>query len=966
MMLRTTCVAFALVSAVGPLGSEPVSKVPHSVLTSEALRPFDAKDFALAYEVLLGNGDLERAFLVAQQAVLVAPLDRQWRRKLAQVCEWTQRPDMAAAQWLALFKQGDHANDTTLAVIRLAPLTDEPLLAIQAWSERAKLQPLTDDQWRDVYTLFEAAAEPAKGALFFENQFAMRKNPALLAYAARLAENAGDDDHALRLFVQRANMAPFSMEMVLKAVVNLVRREKLSEALDMMQAHTQQVPADAIDYWRLLGQVAWQARAYDVAESAYSQYSHLPQATLADWSRLIFLVRQKYPAEAADLALQAYRRFGSIEQLLLSLGLYAELGDLIAQSRVYGAMDAKADAAVLQSPRFLLMRAQFHQRQKQSELAWADLRAALAKSPNDKDVVLAALWFLIDTQRIQLLPSFLNVHVSQAELNPAYWQVYAVANQVLEQHKTAVRWYTKAVANKPDDALMLLNYADSLERTNQRGMADRIRRHAWMLLKAQYPTPQSVHAISQSQELLALARLSLQNTPGDPGLGLVREWVNQMRGLPDAQQNEQTLALVLGWAILKEQFGNARSWLWRRYASQSQLAAPLWGLSQTALQLKDSQTMGELLSRHANGLPIYNRYDTAYELGHVQQALDIAFKGMTHQNDESLHDRFRQHVPLHANYLQLGLTTDRQGAFDNQHLQFETRLMIQPKLHLVLTSSSQRQHSGDLVLSKVTPAADRLASVKLLWMGTRGATSLTLGRRDELAGLTSFRLGQSTQWGSRLNLEGGIDFQTESTVSLPMRVAGYENSVYGSANYVLGKREYFRISPRLAHYFTQFGDSLGRSHTLDLEFGYRIRTEYPDWRLRGFVTRQQFSRSSGLSAQALGRLPTEVQLAATNGAIEPVAYFIPESSTTWGGCLGMGENLGGQNLQTVYSRGWRPFMDVCFNHNTLSGSGINSTLGLAGSVTGEDHLLLQLQNSDATQPGSAATKALAMRYRRYF
>lgn len=966
MMQRSALARFVLLCAACTLHAEPAPNAPKPAISSEALRPFDAQDFALAYDVLLGTGDLKRAFLVAQQAVLAAPQDRTWRRKLAQVSEWTQRPEVAAQQWLALFKQGDRANDTVLAVIRLAPVLDQPMLAIEAWREQAKQKPLTDVQWRDVYALFEAAAEPAKGSQFFETQFAVAHNPLLLALAASLAENAGDDERALRLFVQRADLAPFSMDIVLKAVVNLVRRNKMPQALAVMQSHANKVPAEAVEYWRLLGQVAWEARDYDVAESAYSKSARLPQGTAADWSRLIFLVRQQHPAQAADLALQAYRRFGSIDQLLLGLGLYVELGDMGAQARVFGSMDAHSEALARQAPRFLLMRAQFHQQQKKPDLAWADLSDALKQSPKDKDVVLASLWFLIDAQRVDLLPAFLRVHGSQAALDPSYWQAFAVANQVLEQHKSAVAWYAKVVTQKSDDALVLLNYADALERTKQRGMADRMRRHAWQLLKDKYPTPQSVQALAQNPELLALARLSLQNEPGDPGLGLVREWVSQMRGLPDAQQNEQTLALVLGWAIVKEQFGNARSWLWRRYASQTRFAAPLWGLSQTVLQLKDTETMATLLSRQADSMPIYNRYDIAYELGHVQQALDIAFKGMAHQEDEPLYDRFRQHAPLHANYLQLGLAIDDQGSFDSRNLHFETRLVINSRLHLVMTGARQAQSASETVLAALTPSTERLTSAKLLWLGGRGVTSLTLAQRDELAGLTSFSLGQALQWGGRLNLEAGVDWRSESTVSQPMRVAGYENSLHGSANYTLGKREYFRIAPRFARYFTQFGDDLGSSSSLEIEFGYRIRTEYPDWRWRGFASRQVFSRSSSLNAQALARLPAAVQTAVSNSSIDPVAYFMPESSSTWGTCLGMGENLGGQSLQATYSKAWRPFFDLCLNHNTLGGSGLNSTLGLAGSVMGEDHLLMQLQNSDGTQPGSAPTKALAVRYRRYF
>jgi polysaccharide biosynthesis protein PelB len=254
------------------------------------------------------------------------------------------------------------------------------------------------------------------------------------------------------------------------------------------------------------------------------------------------------------------------------------------------------------------------------------------------------------------------------------------------------------------------------------------------------------------------------------------------------------------------------------------------------------------------------------------------------------------------------------------------------------------------------------------WLGERGETSLTIARRKELDGLMSFRLQQSLQWGGRLNLEAGLDVRNESSVSLPMQVAGYEHSVYGAANYTLGKREYFRVAPRYARYFTQSGDALGDGRTLDLEFGYRIRTEYPDWRLRTFLNRQLFSRPSAYSPELAARLPTDFVAAVIRDLsfTDQVTYFIPNSSTTLGACWGMGENLGGQSLQGTYSRAWRPFFDLCLNHNTLNGTGLNGTFGVAGSVTGEDHLLMQLQGSDGTQPGSSPTNSLAVRYRRYF
>jgi predicted Zn-dependent protease len=932
----------------------------------ETLLPFNQQDFALAFDVLVGAGDLPHAFAVAQKAVQSVPQDGDWRRKLARVSEWTQQPIVAVEQWMALFQQGDRSPETVAAVIRLAPLVDKPMLAVQAWTAHAEKSRMTDTQWHDIFVLYENASEPIQGSHFFEALFKSKKYPLLLEYAAQLAENAGDDERALTLLQQRAKLEPFSVNIVLRAVVNLVRRDKMPQALALLRTYEHQVPAASFEYWRLLSQIAWDSGHFETATGAYQRFAVLPQATSADWSRLIFLVRQKHPAQAAQLSLDAYRRFGAMDQLLLGLGIFAEQGDFAAQERVFKSLGTKDLEKAEQHLRFLMIRAQFYQHQKQSDLAWLDLRRALQKSPQDVDVVLANLWFLIDGQRTEWLTRYLKTYSPQASKNSAYWLAYAAAQQTLNQHAEAVHWYAKAVKLHADDPLVLLNYADALERMHRIGMAERIRRHAWLLLKSKYPNPPTSLSQGQSAELLAFSRLALLDQPGDPAFNRVRQLVSELRGVPNVQQDAQSLNLVLGWSILKEQFENARLWMWRRYTQQTFTAAPLWGQSQTALQLKDSQSMDHLLQTQSQDMPIYNRYDTAYALGHVQQALDIAFKGMSGQEDEALHDRFRQHAPLQAHYLELRTWADSQGSLDNHGLQFETRLAISSQLHLTIRAVRHLQSSSDPVLASLAPGTDRLGSIQASWLGARGTTLLTLFRREELDGLTGFKLSESYQWGGRLNLEGTLDFRNESTVSQALRVAGYENSVSGSANYVLGKREYLRVAPKFSNYYTQFGDYLGSGRSIDMEAGYRLRTEYPDWRLRSFVTHQRFSPDGSLSATTAVPLPMGWQTYLGAGVVDPVAYFIPQGSTTWGACLGMGENLSGQNLQTVYSRAWRPFTDVCLSRNSATGNGMNGSLGLAGSVTGEDHLQLLFQYSDGTAPGSTSTNVLSARYRHYF
>lgn len=992
-------VSLAPVAKGEPVSPQILRKMPEAPTGGDLLRTFNQDDFVLAYDTFLGSGDLQRAFAVAQKAVQQVPNDSVWRRKLAHVAEWAQRPAVAAEQWRALFQMGDRSAETVSAVIRLAASLEDQSIVLQAWAARVNNTMLTESQWEEVFNLYESTAEPSKGSLFFEAQFQQKRNPLLLVYAARLAENAGEDARAGALFSQRAQMAPFSMDIVLRAVVSLIRRDHLREALVLMQTYEDKVAPEAADFWRLLSQVAWELRDYDAAQGAYQRFAQTKEATTAEWSRLVFLVRQKHPVQAAGLALEAYRRFGAVDQLLLGLGIFAEINDTPALARVFKSLSAQETAKAEDDVRFLLIRAQFQQRQKKPDLAWNDLRRALQKSPADNDVALASLWFLIDEKQVLDLSAALQRYAPQAAKTPAYWLAYAAANQVLDRHREAATWYAREVGRDNPDPLMLLNYADALERSQRTGMAERVRRHAWLSLKQKFPQAPNLQNLGKNPELLAMVRLALVNQPGDPGLQLVRQLSSQLRGVPvDPADNGQTEALVLGWAIVKEQFSNARAWMWLRYARQSQTAPPLWGNSQVALQLGETDIMNRLLTQDSAGLPIYNRYDTAYALGHVKQAQDIAFKGMAAQDgDETLYDRYRQHLPLQANYIQLRATHADLGSVEqqsalldadglqklqkvrlgevvNQGLHWEVRLVPHPKLHLLVGGSRVGQ-SGEAssdatsinsVYTRAALVSDRLHSIEARWLGERGDSSVTVFRREEWQGVSGLRMSQSLQWGGRLNLEAGLDYRTDSTLSLPMQVFGYESGLHASLNYTLGKREYVRITPRVSRYYTQFGDYLGSGRALDLEAGYRIRTEYPDWRVRAFATYLRTSPAEGVGEAFKASLPQPVRVAIGSGDFDPVAFLIPQGSTNYGVCVSMGENLGGQNLQTVYSRAWRPFLDFCLNDNTVSGSGYTGTLGMAGSVTGEDHLSVQLQSSDGFVSGAGMTRSLGLRYRHYF
>ncbi|HEY4370615.1 MAG TPA: tetratricopeptide repeat protein [Burkholderiales bacterium] len=990
---RGTVVADAAVPLEPPAppasASSPAVPAQNNAIDANGeLRPFNQEDFALAFDIFAGAGDLKRAYLVAEKAVAGAPDDLEWRLKLAHVAEWTQRPQVAWAQRDYMFRHGDRGGETLDALLRLAPVAPNYDTVIAVWQYKAAQGNLTPTQWTEVAQLFDLAARPRDGSLFFEAQFRKRGDAKFLAQAAQLSENAGDDERAYQLYRERLRLKPFSVDLALHAVVFLLRRDRARDAYDLMQEHAAEVPADALDFWRILAQTSWELSELNTAENAYRKYlgaAKNPDA--ADWSRLIALVRQRHPGEAAQLALEVYRRYDNLDYLIVALTLKTDANDFTSQARIFAGMSPAETAKAEKDNRFLVLRAQYYQGIGAPDRAWGDFRRALASGVQDSDVTVPALWFLIDTRRKAELIALLKQLEPAAQADSAYWVAFAAANHALDRYREAIYWYRRELARKPDDSLLALNYADALDRYQLTGVADRVRQQVWQRLRGQLQLDKPTVPLDPDPDLLAVTRLALLNRPGDPALALVREVAAQLRGLPTSTGDDrETRALIIAWAVSTEQFRNARAWMWLRYASSAaeRIATrrdnfdprradrrgtpPLWAEIQTALQLNDTQTMDRLLQTHADGLPIYNRYDTAYALNHWQQALDIAFHGMEQSGvDDELHDRFRQHAPLYANYLQLQLSRSVYGDLGSRGLQVEGRYALTRNIQLKAGYTKNIQGTDDPEFNTLAPHTDRLTSLEAIWLqGEENSNSLAIFRHNEVANLTGARYTLNYRFDRRFSLDGAVEYRGNATESIPLRVAGYTNNVRFGLSYNLSKREYVRIAPQYDRFYTQFGDYVGSATQVETEAGYRIRTEYPDLRARVFATRQLVNRNGAIGPATIARLPQAVRDAIGDGSLSSTGYFLPDGSTNVGACLGGGENLGGVNLQDTYTRAWRPFFEACEQHNSVNGAGYLGYIGIAGSVIGPDHLSLRLDISRGGTGAGNFARTLALRYRYYF
>jgi hypothetical protein len=943
--------------------------------TPGSLRAFNQDDYALAFTVFLGNRDLPRALRVASEAVRSVPTNLEWRRKLARLADWTSQPLLAWEHWYYLFQHGDRTPETSSAVLRLAPLAAQPDPAITVWKARAVRANLTPQQWEDLRALFEMADRVPEASRYFEDQYRRHADLKLLEYAAQLADYTGDDARAMALYQERANAKPFSLDAATRAVLYLIRKDRLRDAFALLQAHRDKVPPDADEFWRTLGNTAWELQESAAAESAYRVYAQGKDATISDWSRLIYLARQRSPALGAELSLSAYQRFGRLDDLLYALDIYGQLADFNSQKRAVGGLSPAQLQLAQANPQFLLLRAQLYQRQGEPDKAWADLRQAMALAPGNSQMGASALWFLIDQGRTTDMAALLRVLQRESPNSPDYWLAFAAGNQVLNRHHEALGWYQKVVRRQNDDVLVLLSYADALQNVRRVGMADRVRRHAWLRLREKVPATETAAAqrMESRPDLLAMAQLTLRNQPGDASLQLLRGVVAQLRGLPSDLTPElvQVQNLVLGWAVSTSQFSNARSWMWLNQARREGKGSvpPIWGESQVALQLSDTPVMDRLLSQRPGSMPEYNRYDTAFALGHADQALQIAFDSMRRNpGEENMHDRFRQHAPRESHYLQYRLSnTVTEGVLGNQAQQIEARLQISPNVQMLLGWSQTGQSTTEPTLGTWLPGRQHLGSIGLRWQRKAGNTDVRIFQREEFSPQAGVTLGQTWNWSPRLVLSGDLGYRAESLDSTPLQVGGQEDHLRLGANYVLGNRTALRAGMRWAQYQTQTGDDLGAGQITDLELSYRVRLEYPDVRMRLYTSDQAFTYANN-SAAVLAHLPSATSAALAAAGTDPIRYFVPEGSTTWGACMDFGENLQGQNLQESYTRAVRPFMEWCALDNSRYGGGYSGTIGLAGSLVGPDHLQLRLEQNEGGvgSTNGSLTRNWSLRYRYYF
>ncbi len=920
---------------LGLIATADAAPLSQASAQSSGMGAYDEKKYRLAYEVFLENRNVADAYRVADAAVRQRPKDAGWHGRLAQVAEWTNRPEIALREWLWLLRHNG-GEPALLAVLRIAPALDDYDAALEAWTMKAAVQPLNEEQWNAVADLFEKTGRQSEGIRFLEARYGAEHSPLLLEIAARMAQRSGDDDYAIGLYLRLLKLHGYRSEWRLKIANLYVQKGQYQKAYDLLRRDTGSVDKNDVAYWKMLADLAWQLQRDDDAVKDYRRLASSGNLAGEDFSRLSNLLRKSKPEELAALAESTYRKSGDPQMLMQALDIYVARHDLVAQKRLFeAAADRKVDLSG--NSHFLLLRASYLRASGAFQAAHALCLRAVALVPDDPNTVNVILWLLVEAHdQAALRQMIAQITARGDQQNPIYWGAFAAAYQALEQPARAVAYYARQTNQSGQDFLWMVNYAEALEHDRQPGMALRVRQQAWLKLRGKLHDKRVRPPFSA--DMLAAARLETMNQPGDAGAALVRSVLRQDRLVKhDVVNDDQTNELILGWAVSGEQSFSAKAWLWRSYGHS--LTQPVWADAQVALAEADTGRLDYLLADRSDGMPVVIRHDAAKTLNEAGYAESIAFSGLTADpgNNEA-HLRLSEDAMAHAGYVNFELRRQQSARLYRtvQLGQIETPVGRNLRMGVEFRHAQQSDSTPQDFHS--VQQTEKIAGVNLKHHSDFGDAEVGVRRREEFANRNEAHASYAMNVTPHAHLKFGAEYHAEANESNDLLVFGMRDQAEVGLNYAFTTRDYLSIDPRYARYRTQTGNFLGSGRNLYWEVGHHVNPDYPDLRVGLLGIHERFTTDRA------------------------AAFALPRDQNLYGLCFGDADDY-----HRAYTKAWHPYFDACGTSNNVAGGGYIAKLGLGGSVAGHDRLAVTLrQEQGGVKIVSGLERELRLSYRHFF
>lgn len=921
--------------------------------------PFDDALYTLSYEVFLANGNLADALVVARAAVRQVPRDLVWRRRLAQVADWSGLPDLALEQWHAIARTSG-ADAAWAQVRRRAAQLHATGVWIEALEFASARQPEDAATLLELASAYEEMGAPEKAvallrpALTESGVSAQRR--ARLERLAAVAERNGDAQvqrAALQALLRQFDARP-DVALRLAALEHAQGDDAAAHAaLALAAASAQADVAGQVDYWRAYAELA---RATGRRTDALGAYRRLLAVGVEADDVLVnaaALLEDEDPREAAQLYDRAWQRTGQTAFATQILYLLLREGDGDAARRWLHALPPAQRAQLEADARFLVQRATVRLADGQIGGARADALRASALRPDDASIEALLIWTLIAARDAPALRARLAASAHTGGDEPLLWGPFAAGWLALQEPRRAVPWLRR-LARDGGDPLWMLAYAEALEQLGSRDRAWDVRRHVWRQrarIEAGARSAQQRRDLQRRLVPLAAALLG-----GDAA----RARFDALLAADSPVAHPATPEVALAYWAAREHAELMQAWLLGQYAQA--LQRPAWAELSVALAAGDGERAETLLDTLADWLPVADRIEAARRVGRTAQAQTLAFEALAARPDhDDLHRRLTELVAgdrasTAAQFAGAGWRGFRQRPIDETTWLADGSVRIAARTTLGATLAQTARRTTDPEQLFDPPRHDTVAALDLAYdVGEAAAARLRLQQRDGLAGEWGWRAHGQWRAAPRLVLTAEAGQGQAATDSAYLRVGAVRDLLSIGATVRIAQREFVAATVEASRFDAQGGGAIGSGRVVRLEAGHTLRTEYPDLSVRLGYVDLDYSAEPGIAQAMLPLLPPGARAGASN------ALLLPASTRQIAATLAFGETA-----RERYTRAWRPFGALGLSHDRRTGGEYAWLIGAGGSVAGGDELSLSVSAGSGLGAQTTPFRTFAVRYRWLF
>jgi len=914
--------------------------------------PFDEARYRLSFEVFLANGNLRDAVAVARAAVRQAPKNLEWRRRLAQVADFSGDAPLALEQWHAIAQQ---TNDEAawVQVEKRAPAAFDYRRWLDAVERRLKKNPDDLKLLSRMVELYELLGEPERAIERLPQYARGAQRAAVLRELADLAARAGDSQvQRDTLLVLNREFGPTTEFAIGLANIELARDNRAAAFAALRSAESVARPDD-VAYWEAYADLALGAGDRAAALRALMLLIDGGRASNNVLLDAAFLLEQEAPERAAGLVLRAHQRAPSVLLANRLLAQYDRIGDRAAAFAFLAQLDAVQRAEYEKNIGFLQQRAILWLARDEPARAAADTAAALRLAPGNTDLTALLIWSLVAAREATALRTLLADIAPQADATAELWGPVGAAWLALNEPARALPWLQRQVNAQPRDYLWWLNLADATELAGDADRAWRLRHHAWRGLR----TLPVANADQQREVLSRLATLAPIFEPGDPARARLRTMLAAEHGdRIDPLAREATLAVFLS----TDQNELARAFLLTKYMSA--LARPAWAELSVALAHDDRARIGELLDTVPDWLPLYDRVEAAQRAARPALAQAMAFDGLAAQPDnEPLHARLAVNALPRSEFIGAGAAGFSQSPLRETALSVDALESLSPQLQIGAAQRITERSSLDTanLISDLPTERTTILTLSAV-TDSNGGVRVQADHSDGLRTRNGLTLDGEFDLTGDLRLTAAAAYRAMTTDTVYLRIAGERDGLKIGMQGRLAAREFFSADAGVVRYRAD-GALIGNGQRLQLEVGHHLRLAYPDLSLRATLTDARTQASTGLNDLMASLLPPAARAGASN------ATFLPADTTRLALTL-----VAGDTARTTPQRAWRPFgsLSLIANRNgeggplmPSSGKSYEWTLGVTGSVLGTDQLSLVIDGGSATSANANPFTQANLRYR---